>query len=94
MRNEPLDLRVYNLAAMQSCKVDWEKQFEAVYDQKAAIPVEKLPREATSESIVLTEEAPTPLSKRPSGRFSRKNQNNTALARRLKKSASSTQNYY
>lgn len=25
IRNEPLDLRVYNLAAMQSCHPDWEK---------------------------------------------------------------------
>jgi len=25
VRNEPLDLRVYNLAAMQSCKPDWER---------------------------------------------------------------------
>jgi phage terminase large subunit GpA-like protein len=25
VRNEPLDLRVYNLAAMQSCRPDWER---------------------------------------------------------------------
>ena len=94
VRNEPLDLRVYNLAAMQSCKVDWEKQFEAVYDQKPAISLEKLPRKATSESVVLTEEAPAPLPRRPSGRFSRKNQNNTAHPSHPKKSASSTKSYY
>lgn len=94
VRNEPLDLRVYNLAAMQSCKVDWEKQFEAVYDQKPAISLEKLPRKATSESVVLTEEAPAPLPRRPSGRFSRKNQNNTTHPSHPKKSASSTKSYY
>lgn len=30
MRNEPLDLRVYNLAAMKSCHFDWNRLYEAV----------------------------------------------------------------
>ena len=97
VRNEPLDLRVYNLAAMQSCKVNWEKQFEAVYNQKPAISIEQLQqllKKAVSESVVLAEKVLAPLPKRPSGRFSRKNQNNTTRTSHLKKSASSTQNYY
>lgn len=97
VRNEPLDLRVYNLAAMQSCKVNWEKQFEAVYNQKPAISIEQLQqliKKAVSESVVLAEKVLAPLPKRPSGRFSRKNQNNTTRTSHPKKSASSTQNYY
>ena len=45
-RNEPLDLRVYNLAAMQSFKPNWEKlavsigrMKEAVYKTEPAKPV-------------------------------------------------------
>ena len=30
VRNEPLDLRVYNLAAMKSCHFDWNRLYEAV----------------------------------------------------------------
>lgn len=32
-RNEPLDLRVYNLAAIQSCRVDWHRQATASESQ-------------------------------------------------------------
>ena len=34
VRNEPLDLRVYNLACMQSCRPDWDK-LEALIEGKA-----------------------------------------------------------
>ena len=36
VRNEPLDLRVYNLAAMQSCHPDWER-LKGVLDPGARV---------------------------------------------------------
>lgn len=38
IRNEPLDLRVYNLAAMQSLKPDWERLYNAIHEITPAKP--------------------------------------------------------
>lgn len=71
VRNEPLDLRVYNLAAMQSCKVDWGRQYEMIYDQKASVEMEHIP-----DAVVVQRKKSKPrkLPKRPKNRFSRKNE--------------------
>lgn len=41
VRNEPLDLRVYNLAAIKSCRVDWQRQAALV---KGDAPMPKVNR--------------------------------------------------
>ena len=41
VRNEPLDLRVYNLAAMKSCHFDWNRLYEAVTGLKREPEVSK-----------------------------------------------------
>lgn len=40
VRNEPLDLRVYNLACIQSLKVDWDSLYEAIHSNGS---VENMP---------------------------------------------------
>lgn len=59
VRNEPLDLRVYNLAAMKSLRPNWEKLFENIHaDYLAAAeptpppPRKKARRMASSSSIM------------------------------------------
>ncbi len=58
VRNEPLDLRVYNLACMQSCKPDWEQFKEALngrsappasVKQKSRAPVKKNEKRAARQ---------------------------------------------
>ena len=49
IRNEPLDLRVYNLACMKSLNIDWKKQFSLLHPEgvRADEPIRKAPvREA------------------------------------------------
>ncbi|MBQ7477535.1 MAG: phage terminase large subunit family protein [Selenomonadaceae bacterium] len=49
IRNEPLDLRVYNLACMKSLNIDWKKQFSLLHPEGAGTdePTRKAPaREA------------------------------------------------
>lgn len=43
VRNEPLDLRVYNLAAMQSLKPDWPRLYDAVHGTQTVTETEKKP---------------------------------------------------
>lgn len=85
VRNEPLDLRVYNLAAMQSCKVDWGQLYEAVHDEKLAERKEVI---HTSHKARTNDERP----KR--NRFSRKGQQIEDTAPKGKRSATATQSIY
>lgn len=43
VRNEPLDLRVYNLAAMQSLKPDWPRLYDAIHGTQTVVETEKKP---------------------------------------------------
>ena len=43
VRNEPLDLRVYNLAAMQSLKPDWPRLYDAIHGTQTVAETEKKP---------------------------------------------------
>lgn len=42
IRNEPLDLRVYNLAAMKSLRPDWEQLYNNLHEIKAEKPVKTI----------------------------------------------------
>lgn len=68
VRNEPLDLRVYNLAAMQSLKPDWDRLYEAIHNQKP-VKTQKLD---VSESDTSIQSVQRP-AMRPRNRFSRRN---------------------
>lgn len=85
VRNEPLDLRVYNLAAMQSCKVDWGQLYEAVHDEK--LTTEK-------EVIHTVHKARTSDRRAKRNQFSRKGQQIEDSAPKGKRSATATQSVY
>ena len=85
VRNEPLDLRVYNLAAMQSCKVDWGQLYEAVHDEKLT---EK------KEIIHTAHKARTNDKRVKRNQFSRKGQQIEESAPKGRRSATATQSVY
>lgn len=87
VRNEPLDLRVYNLAAMQSCKVDFGQLYEAIHESK--------PVEADTETIHTRRKARTNTAKKEN-RFSRKGRliDESAPKKDGKRRATSTQSVY
>ena len=68
VRNEPLDLRVYNLAAMKSCHFDWNRLYEAVTGQKAPAPAAAESQWNVESNINLDGHIKT---SRPKPRFSR-----------------------
>lgn len=102
VRNEPLDLRVYNLAAMQSMKPDWSLLYEQLYGEKP--PADDV-SEADTQRITAAKQANPRknTAKRPQNRFSRRSIDEVAEAgmkevaqnaKNVKKRASSTPNYY
>lgn len=102
VRNEPLDLRVYNLAAMQSMKPDWSLLYEQLYGEK---PPADYVSEADTQRITAAKQANSRknTTKRHSNRFSRRSIDDVAEAgmkevaknaKNVKKRASSTPNYY
>lgn len=102
VRNEPLDLRVYNLAAMQSMKPDWSLLYEQLYGEK---PPADYVSEADTQRITAAKQANPRknTAKRPQNRFSRRSIDDVAEAgmkevaqnaKNVKKRASSTPNYY
>lgn len=102
VRNEPLDLRVYNLAAMQSMKPDWSLLYEQLYGEK---PPADYVSEADTQRITAAKQANPRknTAKRHQNRFSRRSIDDVAEAgmkevaqnaKNVKKRASSTPNYY
>lgn len=102
VRNEPLDLRVYNLAAMQSMKPDWSLLYEQLYGEKP--PADDV-SEADTQRITAAKQANPRknTAKRSQNRFSRRSIDEVAEAgmkevaqnaKNVKKRASSTPNYY
>ncbi len=57
IRNEPLDLRVYNLAAMQSCQPNWDRLAEAVGKKPAP---EKTPASASAPQRIPQQNSAAP----------------------------------
>lgn len=53
VRNEPLDLRNYNLACMQSLTPDWDQLYNVIHNEQAATQLEpvKKPRKRTKMSV-------------------------------------------
>lgn len=53
VRNEPLDLRNYNLACMQSLTPDWDQLYNVIHNEQAATQTEpvKKPRKRTKMSV-------------------------------------------
>lgn len=105
VRNEPLDLRVYNLAAMQSMKPDWGLLYEQLHGQKP--PSEEADdvsdSDTHSKTSGLVASRYVPLEKRTKSRFSRRdNEENGEFApkrehhsrKNVAKCSSYTPNYY
>ena len=102
VRNEPLDLRVYNLAAMQSMKPDWDLLYEQLYGEKP--PADDVSEADTQRTTTAKQANPRKnIAKRPQNRFSRRSIDEVAEAgmkevaqnaKNVKKRASSTPNYY
>lgn len=105
VRNEPLDLRVYNLAAMQSMKPDWGLLYEQLHGQKPpsgeADDVSDSDTHSKTSGLVASRYVPP--EKRTKSRFSRRdNEENRELApkrehhsrKNVAKCSSYTPNYY
>lgn len=102
VRNEPLDLRVYNLAAMQSMKPDWSLLYEQLYGEKP--PADDVSEADTQRITAAKQGNPRKnTAKRSQNRFSRRSIDEVAEAgmkevaqnaKNVKKRASSTPNYY
>ena len=105
VRNEPLDLRVYNLAAMQSMKPDWGLLYEQLHGQKPpsgeADDVSDSDTHSKTSGLVASRYVPP--EKRTKSRFSRRdNEENGELApkrehhsrKNVAKCSSYTPNYY
>lgn len=83
VRNEPFDLRVYNLAAMQSLKPDWAALYEDVHG-------ERLP-----DAVIRAEEAAEQRSKSKRRNSEKTDEaTNAAGAKRARRRASSAPGYY
>ena len=105
VRNEPLDLRVYNLAAMQSMKPDWGLLYEQLHGQKppSGEADDVSDSDTHSKTSGLVASRYVPLEKRTKSRFSRRdNEENGELApkrehhsrKNVAKCSSYTPNYY
>ena len=46
IRNEPLDLRVYNLAAMKSLRPDWEQLYNTLHEIKVEKPAKNIKKKS------------------------------------------------
>ena len=51
VRNEPLDLRVYNLACMQSCNPNWDRLKAVLTGVSAPVQVEKKEKKAPKARV-------------------------------------------
>lgn len=105
VRNEPLDLRVYNLAAMQSMKPDWGLLYEQLHGQKppSGEADDVSDSDTYSKTSGLVASRYVPPEKRTKSRFSRRdNEENGELApkrehhsrKNVAKCSSYTPNYY
>ena len=105
VRNEPLDLRVYNLAAMQSMKPDWGLLYEQLHGQKppSGEADDVSDSDTHSKTSGLMASRYVPPEKRTKSRFSRRdNEENGELApkrehhsrKNVAKCSSYTPNYY
>lgn len=73
VRNEPLDLRVYNLACMESCKPDWERLEQVLHG--TYVPAKKTVRATKTKKATVDMPARKPRAIRANKRRTSRNSN-------------------